>query len=312
MKTDETVKRLAFIKYLYSRGIEQSRRAEPFCWASVLTFHDAIELFLALASEYLDVGKRLRDIRFMEYWSLINPILKKRGKDGLTQKISIDRLNDARVALKHHSNPPSKSAIEGFRNSVTNFFEENTPTVFDIEISNISLIELIECQATKNSLKEAQKMLKENKIEDSFDKVALAFAQLIDDYESRKVDEFGRSPFFSGRLWGFSTTKQDLEDVEMYFDDVVKSIETLQEAVRILSLGLDYRRYVKFKLLTPVILKIGKNYEIQRIRRGRKGTPTSEDVQFCIDFVIESAIVLQEFDFEVERVRRRSLLDLYS
>ncbi|KAF5426223.1 hypothetical protein C5S39_15140 [Candidatus Methanophagaceae archaeon] len=33
------------------------------------------------------------------------------------------------------------------------------------------------------------------------------------------------------------------------------------------------------------------------------GIPTIEDVQFCIDFVIESAVTIQEFDFSVEEYR---------
>ena len=248
----------------------------------------------------------------MEYWSLINPILKNRGKDELTQKISIDRLNGARVAFKHHGTPPSKSAIEGFRTSATNFFEENTLTVFDIEFSDISLIELVKYQATKNSLEEAQKMLKENKIEDSLDKVALAFAQLIDDYESKKRDEFGRSPFFFGESLTFlSSFFMDIRgNLGEFIDKVKEAIEALQDSVKILSLGLEYRRYAKFQLFTPIVLRMtGGKYEIQRIERGSKGTPSAEDVQFCIDFVVESAIALQEFDFEVERARIRSLAD---
>jgi len=51
------IKRLAFIKYLYKLAVDQSRRPEPLCSASILTFHDAVELFLQLASEHLDVGK---------------------------------------------------------------------------------------------------------------------------------------------------------------------------------------------------------------------------------------------------------------
>ena len=313
METDEAVRRLAFIKYLYNIGIEQSRKAEPLCWASILTFHDTIELFLELASEYLGVTKRLKDIKFMQYWSLINPILKERGKDGLTQKISIDRLNGARVAFKHHGTPPSKSAIEGFRTNTTSFFEENTPTVFNIKFSDVSLIELVKCQATKNNLKVAKILLKEDRIEDSLDKIALAFAQLIDDYESRKRDEFGRSPFFFGKSMTFLSSffmeiRGRLGD---FVDRVKESIEAIQDSVKILSLGLDYRRYAKFRLLTPIVLKMSDGgYQIQRIERGSKGIPSKEDVQFCIDFVIESAIVLREFDFEVKPEKRRTLADL--
>lgn len=308
MKIDKAMERLAFIKYLYSVGVEQSKKAEPFCWASVLTFHDAVELFLELASEYLDVSKRIKKIKFMEYWSLINPILKKREKDGLTKRISIDRLNTARVALKHHGTPPSKSAIGEFRTSVAEFFEENTPIVFDIRFPEVSLISIVQYKDTRRRLFQAQKLLREGKIDDALVKVAISFVQLIDDYEDKKKDEFGRSPFFLGSVYSAAIVSEDdeIEELGMCLDDVVDSIDSLQDAVKILSLGLDYRRYAKFKLLTPVVVRRRseekkKFYVTRENRRGSKGKPSLEDAQFCIDFVIESAIVLQEFDFEVER-----------
>ena len=307
MRIDDALKRLAFVKYLYNVGVEQSKKAEPFCWASVLTFHDAVELFLELASEYIDIHKRIKNIKFMEYWGLINPVLKGKGKDELAHKIPIDRLNGARVALKHHGTPPSKSAIEDFRTSVTEFFERNTLIVFDTRFSEISLIALVQNEASQGRLIQAQQLISEGKIDDALARVAVSFAQLIDDYEDRKKDEFGRSPFFLGRVYSPDVDAEALEDVETSLVEIVDSIDNLQDAVKILCLGLDFRRYARFKLLTPGVIrrKSGegkKRYLVHRSRRGSKGKPSSEDALFCIDFVIESAIVLQEFDFEVERM----------
>ena len=299
MLDESGIKRLAFIKYLYKVAVELSERPEPLCSASILTFHDAIELFLQLASEKLDFSKK--DIYFLDYWSLLSP---KLPNSGLTQKESMRRLNNARVSLKHYGNLPSKLAIEAFRASATNFFEENTSLVFRVEFSDISLIELVQCIDAKNNLKVAEELLKENKIEDALDKVALAFIQLIDDYESRKRRKFGRSPFFFGEsltvLDSFFMHIDRREKISEFIDKVKESIESLQNAVKILSLGIDYRRYVKFRLLTPSILRTDGTYRIDRIQRGSKGFPMVEDVQFCIDFVIESSITLQEFDFSVE------------
>jgi len=306
MEIDEAIRRLAFIKYLYNLGVEQTRKPEPFCWTAILTFHDAVELFLELSLEYHGSGRRLRDIRFMQYFDELNPTLKQKGRSELTQKVSMERLNEARVAFKHHGTPPSKAAIEGFRASATDFFEENTPTVFEVRFADLALVELIKCEATKNSIKEAEELLGENKIEDSLDKVALAFAFLIDDYESRKIGDFGRSPFFFGEKMHFLSSffmdiKGKLGD---FVDRTKESIEALQEAVKILSLGLDYRRYSGFKLLTPHVDRTIGGYGIVRRTRGSMGTPTVEDVNFCKNFVIESALALQEFDFEVATAKR--------
>lgn len=300
MLNESVVRRLAFIKYLYKVAVEQSQRSEPLCSTSILTFHDAIELFLQLASEYLGVGKGQPS--FMEYWEILAPKLP----EGVpTQKESMRRLNRARVALKHHGTLPSKLDVEAFRASATNFFEENAPPIFDIKFSEISLIELVQCEETKNNLKESAQLLEQNKIEESLDKVALAFYQLIDDYESRKRGQFGRSPFFFGKsltfLDSFFMHIDRREKFSEFIDKVKESIEALQNAVKILSFGIDYRRYVKFRLLTPSISRtIDGTYHINRIQYGLKGIPTVEDAQFCIDFVIESSLTLQEFDFSIE------------
>ena len=306
MPDEIVIKRLAFIKYLYNVGIEQSQRPEPLCSASILTFHDAIELFLQLASEHLNVGRR--DIKFLEYWDLISPQLP--GNE-LTQKESMRRLNRARVALKHHGTMPSKLDIEAFRGSTTNFFEDNTRIVFGIRFTDISLVDLVQCKDAKNNLKEAGQMLKKNKIEDALNKAALAFYQVIDHYESKTADQFGRSRFFFGKsmtfLDSFSLGVNQETNLDAKFqrkltefvDKVKESVETLQNAVKILSLGIDYRRYSKFRLVTPIIWRsLGGKYYIHRFASDIK--PTPGDVQFCINFVIETAIILQQFDFSIK------------
>lgn len=304
MLNESVVRRLAFIKYLYKVAVEQSQRPEPLCSASILTFHDAIELFLQLASEHLDVGKDKGEPKFLEYWDLL---ASKLPLGFPTQKESMKRFNKARVDLKHHGILPSKLDIEAFRAGATNFFEENTPLIFEIKFSEVSLIELVQCEEAKNNLKEAAQLLEQNKIEESLDKVALAFAQLIDDYESRKMGRFGRSPFFFGESFTFLSSfhmgvdRTQAVKLAEFIDKVKESIKVLQDAVKILSLGIDYRKYVKFRLFTPRLLRMANgNYHIARIQYGSKGTPTAEDVQFCIDFVIESSITLQEFDFSIE------------
>ena len=102
------------------------------CWATILTFHDSVELFLQLVAEYVNLKERIRDIHFMEYWALLDPCLKVMGKPELTQKISMERLNKARVDFKHYGNPPSKNAITGdFQVNTQNLFEENSLAIFN-------------------------------------------------------------------------------------------------------------------------------------------------------------------------------------
>ena len=212
------------------------------------------------------------------------------------------RLNQSRVSLKHYGNRPIKSDIEGFRASTTNFFVENTSAIFGIEFVDISLIELVQYEKVKENLAEAEKALKEGKTKDALSKVGIAFAKLIDDYETRKEKSFGVSPFFFEASMESSSVFGNSFDIQPAIKEVVeKPIKALQDAMKILSLGIDYRRYTKFRLITPKIYRMSnKEYRVGgAFIPSNKYAPTSDDVKFCINFVIESAIIIQELDVDI-------------
>jgi hypothetical protein len=78
----------------------------------------------------------------------------------------------------------------------------------------------------------------------------------------------------------------------------------MHAGMRVLMLGVDYRRFAKFERLTPrVFMTFGSapNYTIT------DWTPpphsaferTEDDADFCIEFVVESALRLQDVDLTV-------------
>lgn len=297
LSSDIVIRRLALIKYLYGVGIEQSQKPEPLCVFSILTFHDAVELFLQLAADYHNVKRQKAQISFMEHWKLLSP---KIPKGGPTQQVAMERLNKARVGLKHYGILPSKFEIESFRASATNFFEENTPLIFNIDFSTISLVDLIQYEETKNYLKEAMALLDKNNITKSLDKIAIAFSQLIYDYykSMRKTDQplgaFNKSIAIPSNFH-ISLNLRNSMKIEKKLSDFANEVKTslanIKEVIEILVLGIDYRKYVKFHLLTPTVGKSGSG-EYSIYRSGK--TVDLNDAHFCIDFVIESAVILQE------------------
>lgn len=296
-------RRLAFIKYLYSVAVNQSNAPEPLASASILTFHDSIELFLQLSSEYLNVGAQ--QPKFMQYWELLQ---KREPGVELTQKESMRRLNKARVALKHNGTLPSKLDIEAFRASATNFFEDNVRLVFGTEFSKISLIDFVQPEKARMNLNEAQKLCSDGELEEAINKVAIAFEQMLDDYEERKRSRFGQSPFFIGEdlTWkdsfGLRLGGSEIEDKISEFVDAVKeSLEAMQNTIKILALGIDYKKYSRFKLLMPLVHKVlSGDYHLVRNNWYPSIDASEKDVEFCINFIIESAIILQEFDYAVQ------------
>ena len=306
-----TVTRLAFIKYLYQTAIAQSRAPSPLNCASVLTMHDAVELFLQLCSEHLNVGTERTG--FMEYWEVLNP---KLTPNELEQKESMRRLNKARVALKHHGTFPSNLDIESFRVSTTSFFRDNTRLVFGIMLDDISLIEFVNPESSRQKLKDAQSQVQNGDTLAALDNIGLAFIDMIADYEDRKRNQYRVSPFYFGQSMtflnsfsmGFAHGSRSSPERELgkFIDNVKDSIGAMQNAIKMLALGIDYRKYSRFKMLTPHLTRtIGGTWMIVR-RFTEDQKPSSEDTRFCVDFVIESALALAEFDYSVDNKKQEA------
>lgn len=293
-----TLQRLSFAKYLYTLAIEQSRLPEIQAAASVLTFHDSIEFFLQIASEHLNAGKGQPN--FLEYWEILSP--KITGAD-LPQKESMRRLNKARVSLKHSGTLPSRLDVESFRASVTSFFTEASPLVFGLEFSELSLIEFVSNDDVKSHLLKAADFATKKAYKESTLEIALAYEKLIDSYMSEMTNSFSSRAFSFGQNMTFMSAShiglrnqglrdQGLHRVAEFVDATKKSIEELQNAIRILSLGINYKKYVKFRSRLPSAMQIaGGNYVSQMMECEEID---HDYIEFCIMFVVECAIRLDE------------------
>jgi hypothetical protein len=216
------------------------------------------------------------------------------------------RLNKARVALKHAGTFPSKLDIEAFRATVTAFFEENTPLVFGVSLSSVSLADFVRPTEAKDRLLAAEESLKVGNFDSATSDARLAFELMLREYEDRKRDRFGRSPFMFGESLSFHSSffmgigrgGADREERRLgeFVDKVKESIESMSQTIKVLAVGLDYRRYSRFRMLTPFV---HWTFDGPIVEQWNGPSVTAEEAQFCIDFVVESAVVIHEFDYEV-------------
>lgn len=63
---------------------------------------------------------------------------------------------------------------------------------------------------------------------------------------------------------------------------------------------------MKFQLLSPIVIQFGEGIFEARKSEGKKWT--KENCQFCIDFVVETALNLQEFDFDIEEIEENPFI----
>jgi len=289
MNKDLIIKRLSIIKILYKIGIEQSKQSEMTSFFSILSFHDSVEMFLKLSAEL----KNIKDCQnFMGYWEKIPE---------LTLKESMRNLNSKRVNIKHKGLIPGKADIESSRVNTTDFFNQNTKNIFGVDFSDISLLELIKFDKTKDYLIDAKKLLDKSDFKSCVQEISKGFYELLKEYKDSKGESFYSTPFdltervsFRNSGWGDEKTAIDnkLKDT---FNIVNENFKNIEKAIEVISLGLNYKKYIKFKLLTPKFYITSQNEYVfysDKVKNWSK-----ENCNFMIDFVLDSAFTLQEFDF---------------
>ena len=93
---------------------------------ALLPLHDAIEMFLDTAAEAasLPMGKKRE---FKDYWRSFAP---PNFPIQLPLERSMEKINAARVALKHHGQRPTSDQLIHYLATATNFFDEVCPALF--------------------------------------------------------------------------------------------------------------------------------------------------------------------------------------
>lgn len=291
-----TTKRLAVIKQLYLQGLNQSYDPEPINGFCLLSFHDSVDMFMKLCLENEKIEHE-DNLYLMNYFPKCS---KLKGKE------LMNILNQRRNSLKHKGAMPSTIDIEICRANVTEFFELNTSIIFGIEFKDISLVSLIKYASVKGYLSNALKQLSEEKYEDSIINSQISFKELLSCYEKDKSYYYSSSPFHICKNFSNSMRKTGLENnLDEFIEKTKVSFEKLDEVLIIIGLGIDYKKYCKFKLLCPTINvwynKGGNDYKSMK---DKNIISNKRNAQFCFYFVIDSALKLQRVDFDIKELRK--------
>jgi hypothetical protein len=290
-----TVKRLALIRFLYAQGLEQAKRPQPLSAAALLSFHDAVEMFLLLAAESLNVSLS-KSVVFDGYWTEI----AQHSGTQLPNRPAMRRMNNSRVNFKHHGSIPSAMDVQQFQGDVTTFLTDATQMVFGADFHGLEMTDLVTQARTLTLLRNAETQATQGDYTEALGLLSEAFDGLLKDYADRKRAAGGFQPFTFLPTFGFSRLMQGQHDRDLTnrIETVETVLEEMQRAMRVLTMGLDYRRYVQLKLLAPgVIYDLGGGRTVQALPGHQVG---DDEYQTCKLFVIESALHLAELDFDLD------------
>lgn len=295
----QLVKGLAFVRFMYSKGLEEAGRPQPLATAALLSFHDAVEMFLGLAADYLGVNLTA-NVTFDGYFHEI-----ERGANvELPGRHPMRRMNRSRVNLKHHGLFPSPTDLEQFKGDVTTFLTDATKLVFKVDFLSLDMIGLVTQPTALRLLREAETQAGDGDHHHALALLSEAFEYLLWDYADRKRAADDRSPY---TLWpeGIRVMLGQNHDSELAtrLDAVEVGLDRFQRAFRVLAMGVDYQRFARFDLLVPWVLNFGDGHrEVRPVPGLNVG---DDEYQFCKQFVIETALHLTELDFDLD------LLEVY-
>ncbi|WP_406215552.1 hypothetical protein [Streptomyces decoyicus] len=277
-----TVQRLAYVRYLYREGVEQSRQPAPLRSRAITSFHDAVENFIGLAAQHLGVDLK-KNAEFLSYWEAIKPVFE------LPKKDQMKRLNDARVALKHNGTFPSEHQIEQARETVVDFFTMVTPKIFGIELDTIDMVDLLTQHEVKQLLRDAQTHADIGDYVQAMAGLSLAFQALLTIYQRGNGSTRGSAFNFGERLSALDEPCVGGTSGLKRLEKLGSFMEITQNTLMTISLGIDYPSMARFHILTPEVHTYG-NGDKRYIVGKTLEEVTSDDYDWARHFVIESGL----------------------
>ncbi len=307
------MRRLALIRLLLGRAEDAAKQPAPYSTDAINRAHDVAEMWLALAVEAtgLSIPKE-----FMAYW----PELEKGLGRPLAYKVQMTRLNKTRINLKHYGIEPAPEEVKAATATVRSLLTDETPEVFGVELSAASLAVFVTSEAASKSLTQAEDEWGRDESDRAMADLSEAFDHVIRDYVASKRRGTASSVFTSvGPLENpFNTWHrtrpnrgsgvQPNRDMERWQQAVEESVIALDETVTLVGLGVDIRRYGMFRSLVPRVTRMvsGKR---TIVAAGPK--PSSEQFEFCRDFVVQTALYLAEFDYQLDGPTPRDTAVVY-
>jgi hypothetical protein len=157
-------------------------------------------------------------------------------------------------------------------------------------------------EEARRRIDQAKQYQSEGKFDEAAHELAVAFEIMFNDYEARKRDSFHRSPYYFGPSLTFANLdiralgELGGSSAGRSLENVVEVVKAMQGALRVMAIGLDFRRYARFKSFVPTVTQtLDGTFHVHDWPNDKRDVET---IQVCIDFIIESAIRLSEFDYD--------------
>jgi hypothetical protein len=302
------LKRLTYAKYLYYTSIDQIRSTSPIVAAeALLRIHDAIEIFQRFVLDSLNVNVP-NDLKFMEFWERVKIATTKEPP----YKNRVALLNDMRGGFKHKAICPNPADLRDVAAVIQPFFAEVCRDFLGVDFDKVSLADLVDDDRARERLHKADDLIESQNYGEALSEIAIALHIVL-------AQKYPRSPWASTsdlldtgpssdrppripyhRYGNVLSGAGDLiHKIEEGFEKLHDRISRQADLLEMLIWRIDLQEYSKFAQFAPYVSETGGGnfYVVQR--GGMQRPLTKRDARFCFQFVLDSALSIQQQKHEL-------------
>ncbi len=288
------VKRLTLARYQLLRARLQLSVATEFnAWQASLVLHDAADICLLSIADHRGIqrGTKSKPVFLQQYPGL----LEKRTSQPFYDAAAIEDVVEVRNPAKHRGGFPSFTDVRALAERVGLALDRNCEIYLGIPLSAVSLADMIEDLDVRTLVKTAEIHTQQAKYADAAISLKHAWLLAMSRFRDRFVGYGLPSLRISLREHGRSAAgSKTLEAVEAWW-------ERLRPTLELLVLGVDLTRYAAFEGSTPIVHLTDADRPVVYLAGEGRVLYTPETVQFCLSFVLDTIVRLQE----VERIPQR-------
>ena len=286
MDNEQLIRRLALPRFLFRAGVAVLEESGLYTSGLATSlFQDSVEAFLRILAEagVVNVGPHVA-------FDVLVDKVSESYRTVSEHKAGLFRLNKARVGFKHHGISVSQEDALHFRETARAFLEGIALGELGLRFQRASLVSVIGHRRTKNWLRKAQDAVEASDYKKALEHAAAAFAIYV------KARSLHRAPVTSHRHWGPTSVDYGSADRELrqslneFSRWTVAHFEEIHRDLDLLRHGVDIMAYRRFVSLTPNVALSLSGAKTTMWRLGATPEPTKEDTEFCIDFVVDSAL----------------------
>ena len=283
MISEGLLSRLVCAKLLFENGADTFSRGAPFApGIAILAFQDSVEMMLRAVAEHIHA--QIKDnAAFNQLLDEIDAV----GVALLTHRTVLIQLNRARVNFKHLGLAPRDEDVRKFRADVEGFFQATASNFFSLDAKHISTSFLVRHRRTRNWIERAEQANAEESFQDSVCASAVALAVFL------KSD--GQSDDYRSGVLGLrvdSSSREVLSLAKEVSEEVGEAIKNLHRQLDLVSHGISLDDHRKFRHIAPIVhLMVSGNFQMNL---DRSIGPTQEEASFCLSFVRDAVLKLQQ------------------